>query len=148
MSIPASDHETSQQQFCLVQVGNLTCAVDLAMVVEINNGACISSAYGTNEYVVGVMNLRGTIMAIIDLRKRLGLSERADESACKILVVDAGKEKVGLLVDEVTAIIPIVEKNRYPSSKNINHLDDKYYNGIYRDGERLVVVLNTEGILY
>jgi purine-binding chemotaxis protein CheW len=136
------------QELCVVQLGHLTCGVDLRCVLEIAMGIEISQAYGTADFVRGVANLRGDIVTVIDFRKRLDLEPSEDRPRNKVLIVGSRGEKIGLLVDEVCEIIPVESQYHHANVTNLKDISQDFYSGIYKDPEQLIVVVNLEGVLY
>ncbi|MCB1135231.1 MAG: chemotaxis protein CheW [Chlamydiia bacterium] len=138
----------STREVCHFEVGGVHCAVDLKKVLEICTNPHISKAYCAPVIVSGVSNLRGSIVSIISLGQRLGLSSSYEQHKQKVLMVEARKEKVGLLVDEVNAIINIESEDIDRSIRNLHGIDERCYEGVHHGGDSLLVILDLEGILY
>lgn len=101
----------------------------------------------TKEYVKGVMNLRGEVIPIVDLRKKLGLSEKEVNSSSRIIVVSKNDVKVGLLVDFSSEVIEI-DKNDIDNPPSTGNKDFKdYIKGIGKVNKRLIILIDLEKLL-
>jgi purine-binding chemotaxis protein CheW len=101
----------------------------------------------TKEYVKGVMNLRGEVIPIVDLRKKLGLSEKEVNSSSRVIVVSKNDVKVGLLVDSSSEVIEI-DKNDIDNPPSTGNKDFKdYIKGIGKVNKRLIILIDLEKLL-
>lgn len=92
--------------------------------------------------VEGVMNVRGHILPVLDLRRRLGLQEGGAPSSRKVLVVDSpGQGSVGLVVDEVTEVLRLASTSiESAPTLVVTDVSRKYIAGVAKVGERLILV--------
>ena len=102
--------ETDETELLSFLVGGQDYSVDIMSVREIRSGTSATSLPHSPQYVRGVINLRGTVLPIIDLAKRLGMEVGKDESRNVIIVVAVGDRTFGLLVDAVSDILSIPEQ--------------------------------------
>jgi len=98
-------------------------------------------------YVDGVINLRGKIIPIIDLRKRLGKVITPPTDISRIIVVDSGNRFAGLVVDRVMDVIALNNDQIEPCPIIDETRRSDYIMGVARCGERLITVLNLENLL-
>jgi len=100
------------------------------------------------QFVEGVINLRGTIVPIIDLRKRFDLASNDSKQAAKILIVELGKNQVGMIVDNVSEVMKFytdeIEKAPPMFSSNIS---SQYVQGVAKLDEKLIILLDVEKLL-
>ncbi|KAF1080259.1 MAG: Positive regulator of CheA protein activity (CheW) [Candidatus Rifleibacterium amylolyticum] len=100
------------------------------------------------QFVEGVINLRGNIVPIIDLRKRFDLAANESKQAAKILIVELGKNQVGMIVDNVSEVMKFytdeIEKAPPMFSSNIS---SQYVQGVAKLGEKLIILLDVEKLL-
>lgn len=84
-------------------------AIEMQVVKEVIRYKSVTPVPQVPEYVAGVMNVRGTIFAVIDMRKRLKKSDREDFERCCIIIIEAEDDQIGLLVDDIAdiAYIPV-----------------------------------------
>lgn len=128
-------------------LGDTLFGLDTFRVQEAIKVIDITTVPHAQEYVMGVINLRGKIVTILNLARKLGLhsSEITDES--RIIIVSWDDEFVGLLVDQVSDVIPADRGDIKPSPSNVKGAQGKYFEGIYHIDQRLIVILNVDTVL-
>jgi purine-binding chemotaxis protein CheW len=97
--------------------------------------------------VAGLINLRGRIVTLIDMRRRLDLDARAPGSECMAIGVEVNGESYGLLVDSVGEVLKLDEATREPKPVNLDDRLAKIATGIFRLEERLLVIVDVDRIL-
>ena len=102
-----SPAELGIEELVLFSVGNLLCGLDIRQVQEINNRLEITSVHHAPPYVRGVVNLRGQLITVIDLRRKLGMAALETQVDMRIIVARGQDGTVGLLVDRVADIVEI-----------------------------------------
>jgi len=121
--------------------------VNIFQVQEIRNLVDITRVPFSANYIKGVINLRGSVLPVIDLKKRLGLEQIPYTDKTRIVTVKVGDLPVGMLVDAVTEVLTIptklVEAKKAISEKDIG----KFVSGIGNIDGRLVIMLNLEEIV-
>ena len=91
--------------------------------------------------IAGVLNLRGRIVTLIDLRRRFGLGERGDGNSSMAIGVESRAESYGLLIDSVGEVLKLDDAAREPNPINMDQRLARVSAGIYRlDGQLLIVV--------
>lgn len=93
------------------------------------------------------MNLRGTIVPIIDLRARLGLPGAGYDQFTVIIVVTTGTKVVGLVVDAVSDVLNVAAGEMAPAPDLGARLDTSFLTGLARTGDRLVTLLNVDRLI-
>jgi purine-binding chemotaxis protein CheW len=93
------------------------------------------------DYILGVMALRGPIIPVIDLCKRLGVSPGVRDEKSRIMVVDLGEEAVGVIVDRVTGVVKIHPDSIRPVPETIEK-GAEYLRGIARKDDKLYILLD------
>lgn len=121
--------------------------VDIGDVREIIRMQNVTRVPGTPVYVEGVINLRGKVVPVVDLRKRLGLKVRQQTKESRIVVVDIGGKDVGVIVDGVTEVLRIPLASVEPPSQMIASSDAAYIRGIAKLGDKLVILLELDRVL-
>ena len=116
-------------------------ALEVQEVVRLNT---LTPVHHADETISGIINLRGQIVTVIDLARRVGLQggERRH-----ILIVSWGGEYIGLLVDSVTDVVPAEMDEMEPSPANVSREQQKYFKGVCRADQTLVAVLDLEAVL-
>lgn len=141
------DKEGTFQISCFY-VGEALCGIDISFVQEINKQVLFTSVPHSPDYVVGIMNLRGKIVTIIDLGRKLGIKSSAEiTDNTRIIIVNSEQEFIGFLVDKVTdVVIADWEKISSPPS-NIKGVKGKFFQGVYKFKNKLVAILDVEEVL-
>jgi len=130
------------------RIGKETFGVDILAVREIVKAQEITSVPGTNQCVLGIINLRGKIISVMDLAGRLGLGAASVDRASRILVVDLDGLTVGFLVDAATEVLKLADASIDPAPEDIkNTIRSDYLEGVGKLDERLVIILNLRHLL-
>lgn len=117
--------------------------IDVLSVREIIRMPAITTMPNSSDYVDGIINLRGTVVPIISLRRRFGLCEREGDRNSRILVMEVGDNLTGFVVDSVAEVIRISSSEIQPSPAMVSGgVDQECISGIINRDERLLVVLD------
>ncbi|MFV1951588.1 MAG: chemotaxis protein CheW [Nitrospinota bacterium] len=117
-------------------------AIDIEDIKEIINVQEITEVPGAPEYIKGIISLRGVIITIFDFRKRLGFQEKEYGKDARIIVVSVDNAQIGILVDSVTEVLQISEREVEPPPPVIGGIEAEYLKGIGRVKGRIVILLN------
>lgn len=133
-------------QFLSFTVGNEVFGVDIMMVREIKGWTEVTRLPNSPEFLRGVMNLRGVIIPIFDLRSRFGMGLTAAESKHVIIIIALEKRVIGILVDSVSDILTVdsEEVKAAPAMEGNTSIDEKYVNGLISVDQRMVILLDME----
>lgn len=136
-------------QIVLFQIDNQEYGIRINMVEGINQlkDFAITKLPNTEGYIEGIINLRGNVIPLYNLRKKFGFDETEIDKESEILVVSSKNLKIGFIVDIVTDIIRLEQEKIHPASKLFNQVGDEYIEGIGQYENKMLVVLNTEKIL-
>jgi purine-binding chemotaxis protein CheW len=138
---------TDGRQYLTFALGGQEYGIDILNVQEIKGYSPITPIPNTPSHVKGVMNLRGTIIPVIDLRTKLGMREAEYGSFTVIVVVRVGVKVVGLIVDTVSDVLNIPESDIQAAPDFGKPVDAKFIEGMAKAGDRLVVLLGIEEVL-
>ncbi len=121
--------------------------IDTLRVQEIIRVSDVTRVHHAPEYVQGVINLRGKIVTVLDLSRKLDFSpaEVGDES--RVIIVDHEDEYVGLLVDSISDVIVAERERVIPSPANVEGGQKKFFQGVYQGDQGLIAVLDVEEVL-
>ncbi|PID35224.1 MAG: chemotaxis protein CheW [Rhodobacterales bacterium] len=128
-------------------VGGQDYSVDIMSVREIRGGAKATSLPHSPEYVQGVINLRGTVLPIMDLSKRLGMNADVDKERNVIIVVAVGERTVGLMVDAVSDILAIPEDDIQPPPEMPADTERNFVSGLTIVDGRMIRILDLNAVL-
>ena len=129
------------------RIGKETYGVDISTVREIVRVEEITRVPGTPEFVLGVVNLRGRILSVVDLGHRLGLAPSTVTTSSRILVTQLDGVSVGFLVDAATEVAKIAAEQVEPPPTFTGSVDVEYLEGVAKWGEELIIILNPSQIL-
>jgi len=121
--------------------------VNIFHVQEIHNLVDITRVPFSASFIKGVINQRGSVMPVIDLKKRLGLEPTPYTASTRIVTVIVGDLQVGMLVDAVTEVLTIRSKLVDPKKTVSDKAMEKFLSGIGNIDGRLVTMLNLEEIV-
>lgn len=136
-----------QAQLVVFQLAGEFYAVDIHQVREIIRVPEVTRVPRTPDFVEGVINLRGSVIPIIDLRKRFGMDAAEANDEQRIVVVELEDKTLGVIVDAVTEVLRIERDKIEPPSPYIVSVDTQYITGIARLEERLVILLDVARVL-
>lgn len=119
---------------------------EISTVREINTLQKITPVPRSPRDVRGIMNLRGRVITVIDLRTRLGLPSSDDTRDTRIMVVEADGAMVGCLVDAVQEVLT-VSTDAIEPAEAVTGLAAAYLNGIVRQGENLIALIDLRQVL-
>jgi len=121
--------------------------VSIAAVSEIITRQPITRVPRAPAFVEGVINLRGKVLPVIDLRKRFGLAQGADTPDTRIVVAEINRTQVGMVVDAVSQVLRVPDTAIEPPSPVVATVDSAFVSGIAKVGSRLIVLLDLEKVL-
>jgi purine-binding chemotaxis protein CheW len=146
MSEQAQSAGTAHNQFVTFHSGDQEYGADIMAIREIRGWTETTPLPHAPHYVRGVINLRGIVLPIIDLKARLGYSATEASGKNVIVVVRCGERTIGLLVDAVSDILTTTPGEIQPAP-DINRDDSsRFINGIAVLGDRMVTILDMEVI--
>ena len=123
--------------------------VNILMVQEIIRSAPVTAVPNSPEFVEGVINLRGDIIPVIDLRKRLFLYREDNKDRNWILILNISDRVIGFIVDRVTEVLKVSHNHVEPAPDVvIAGLENQYIHGVCDVEGNLLIILNFERILF
>ena len=128
-------------QWVTFRLGDEIYGIDVLKVQEVLRITEISPVPGAPDYVLGIINLRGNVVTVVDARNRFSLPPKESDDASRIIVVDAFDKIIGLLVDNVSEVA-YVPDSQIELAPNVGNEDtNKFVAGVYnRDNELLIMV--------
>ena len=128
-------------------IGDALCGMDILKIQEINKLMQMTIVPQAPEYVLGILNLRGQIVTIIDLGKKLGLGETSlDHDPRNIIVNDTGGH-VGLLVRKIGDVVEADMQKREPAPANMQGIQGEFFTGVYKTEKNLIGILDIDKVL-
>lgn len=128
-------------------VGEEEYAINIMKVVEILRPQKVTRIPNTPDFIEGLINLRGKVIPVIDLRKRFGIKSTPGHENERTLLTRVGGEIVGLLVDDVREVCILPKSDIVPPPTMVKGIRTEYLEGVGKIGERLIIILNLDKIL-
>jgi purine-binding chemotaxis protein CheW len=136
-----------EEQLVIFRLGDDFFAISIASVNEIIRMQKITPVPKAPSFVEGVTDLRGRVIPVIDLRRRFGVTPRADGSAGRIVVVEEGDRLLGMIVDAVDEVLTVPAESIEPVDEMVVSVDAEFLSGIVRLEDRLIILLDKEQVL-
>ena len=130
------------------RIGNETYGVRIAAVREIVRVPEITTVPNAPEIIEGVINLRGKIIPVMDLRKRFGLAEIVTDKKNRILVVDLENKLLGLIVNSASEVLKISPSDIEPPGTVFAEGESGYVTGVGKLKGRLIILLDINKLLH
>jgi purine-binding chemotaxis protein CheW len=136
-----------EHQLVVFELANECYGVDIAAVESIIKMQTITVVPHAPAFVEGVTNLRGSVLPVVDLRKRFGLPSVENNRNTRIIVVTIDEIKVGMTVDAVSEVLRVSEEAIEPTPPMVMTVDSSFITGIAKVGERLIILLDLGKVL-
>ncbi len=148
MSIQEINITEQQELLQLVsfKIGEEEFGVDINIVREINRMLPITKVPNTQDFIEGVVNLRGRIIPVIDLRVKLGLMKLEHGKNTRIVVVELKQQTIGFIVDEVNEVLRIPKSITEIPPELVGGVNNEFITAIGKLEDRLLILLDLEKI--
>mgnify|MGYP002398912450 CR=1 FL=1 len=131
-----------EQQFVAFKLGSEEYGISILQVQEIKRITDITRVPYAPVYVQGVINLRGSVLPVIDLKTKLNFSSTDDTDDTRIIIVKLEDYSVGMIVDAVSEVLRLTNEQIEPSPAFVGGLEAEYIQGVGKVDGRLVILLN------
>ena len=121
--------------------------IEITKVQEIILMGEITRVPQTPEYIMGLINLRSTVIPIVDLRLRFGLPQEQTSDETRIMVVNVAGKTIGIIVDAVSEVLRISQEQIAPPPPTVAGLGREYLTGLVKLEKRLLILLDIDKIL-
>lgn len=128
-------------------VGDALCGMDILKVQEINKLMQMTKVPQAPDYVVGILNLRGQIVTIIDLGLKLGLGATDISQDPRNIIVNSAGGHVGLLVKKISDVVSADMERQELAPANMRGIQGDYFTGVYKTETNLIGILNVDKVL-
>jgi len=142
--------DTSELQLVTFLMGGEEYGVPISQIQEIDRLGKVTKVPKAARFIEGVTNLRGEVIPVLDTRKRFDLEVKASDDRTRIIIVELGGVKTGLVVDSVREVLSLSKKDIAPPPEAIHTgVDQRFIFGIGKvdNGKRMIVLLDVEKIL-
>ena len=121
--------------------------INVMQVQEVLREVEVAPVPGAPDYVLGIINLRGNVVSVIDARTRFGLPVKASDETTRIIVIEAQQQIIGILVDSVAEVVD-VKRDEIDTAPNVGTAETaKYIDGVVSRGEKLLILVDLNKLL-
>lgn len=138
---------TATDQFLTFVLGAEQYGVEILRVQEIRGYSAVTPIPHTPPHIKGVMNLRGTVIPVVDLRAKFAMESSGYDKFTVIIVVTVGERVIGLVVDAVSDVLDIPASELRATPDLGVRVDTRFISGMANVGDRLTVLLDIERLL-
>ncbi|MFT4514392.1 MAG: purine-binding chemotaxis protein CheW [Planctomycetota bacterium] len=142
-----ADQDSHTSQVVSFRLGEEEYGVNIMTVQEIILLGCITQVPEVPEHVLGVINLRGNVIPILNLRRRFGMPDQEPEDATRIVVMNLNGRTVGVVVDAVSEVLRLSLDDISPTPQSLSSAGKDYITGLAQSGERLLILLDMARLL-
>lgn len=134
-------------QLVTFTLGSEEYAIDILRVQEINRMSSITMVPNSPHYVEGVINLRGKVIPVINLRKKFDIPEKENDSSSRIIILEMRGATIGILVDAVSEVLRVPSKIVEPPPPMSTNISAEFINGIAKMDDRLIILLDIDKLI-
>lgn len=142
------EENTQEDKFLTFLLNQEEYGIEIQYVTEIIGIQGITRIPDTPYYVKGVINLRGKVIPVMDVRLRFNMEERSYDDRTCIIVINVSSHSVGLIVDRVAEVMDIPKEGVEPPSKIAGEESSRFIKGMGKVGERVKILLNADKLLF
>ena len=140
--------ERETRHYIVVNIGNEQYGIDIGFVDNIVRMQKITRVPKAQSYFKGIINLRGEIVPVMSIRKKMGLEDDVITDASRIIILKIEeKGLLGIMVDEVCEVVTLNVDEIDKSAINTNSAKDNFINGIGKNGESLISLFEINSII-
>lgn len=141
-------HNTGPElAFPTFNVGGALFGINILNIQEINKHFDITRVPQSSDFIEGILNLRGRIVTIIDLGKKLDLDPVLKNKENRNIIVNSEDEYIGLMVDAICDVIIAGQNDIEPAPANIDGVKGKFFKGVLKTEKQLIGILNIDAVL-
>jgi purine-binding chemotaxis protein CheW len=145
--IDASTVRDEVLQFVTFTLNNEEYAVDILIVQEINRITEITKVPNSPDYVEGVVNLRGKVIPVINLRKKFGFEEKSIDDTSRIIIMDIQGITYGVIVDSVSEVLRVPSSTVEPTPPMSSAESSKFIKGLAKLDGRLIILIDIDNLI-
>ena len=140
-------NENEELRWVTIHLDNEVYCVNVMQVREVLRYTEIAPVHGAPEYVLGIINLRGNVVTVIDTRMRFGLQPAEVTEGSRIVIIEAEKQIVGILVDSVSEVVDIKVSDIDPAPNVGTDESAKFIKGVCNHGDDLLILIDLDKLL-
>ena len=144
---PRTAAEAEGREFFIFRLGAEEYGIEILKVQEIRGWEVPTAIAGTPEFIKGVINLRGTIVPIVDLRLKFGLEKANYDEFTVVIILSVARRVVGIVVDAVSDVVTLAPEQIRPAPEFGASVDARFITGLGTLGERMLVLADIERLM-
>ncbi|HEC12158.1 MAG TPA: purine-binding chemotaxis protein CheW [Acidiferrobacteraceae bacterium] len=139
--------DSNISQWVTFKLGDETYGIRVMQVQEVVRMPEIAPVPGSPAYVLGIINLRGNVVTVLDIRRRFGLDDKEADDATRIVIVEAQQHIIGILVDNVAEVVEL-SSSQIETAPNVgNDKSSKYIEGVFSRENDLLILVDVSKLL-
>lgn len=142
-----TEAEKNVVELATFYIGDALCGMDILQIQEINKLMMMTKVPQAPDFVLGILNLRGQIVTVIDLGKKLGMGETDRSLELRNVIVNSTGSSVGLLVKKIGDVVAVNLINKEQPPANMSGIQGKYFTGVYKKDNALIGILDINKVL-
>jgi purine-binding chemotaxis protein CheW len=127
--------------------GEAVCGLDILQVEEINRQLEMTIVPKAPDYVLGILNLRGKIVTVIDLGQKIGLSPTEVGDTTRNIIIHTADDHIGLLVDRIADVVAVDWDQVSPPPPNVSGIQGRFFEGVLQTAKGLIAILDLIEVL-
>ena len=139
--------DTNTEEFLTFTLGTETYGIEILKVQEIRSFEPATKIANTPDFIKGVINLRGNIVPILDLRIRFKLAEVSYNDFTVVIILNLDQRTIGIVVDSVSDVLALNPDQISPVPDLVASIDTKYLLGLATKDEQMLILLNIEQLM-
>ena len=139
--------DNNKMELATFYIGDALCGMDILRIQEINKHMEMTVVPQAPDYVMGILNLRGQIVTVIDLGQKLGLSSIELSDEARNIIVNSEDEHIGLVVDRICDVVEANQEMVETPPANIGAIQGVFFEGVFKTENNLIGILDVEEIL-
>ncbi len=147
MEIKDSTGVPASGEYLTFTLGAEEYGIDILKVQEIRGYEAVTRIANSPAFIKGVINLRGVIVPIVDLRIKFNLGEPSYDQFTVVIILNIGKRVMGIVVDGVSDVIQMSSNNMHPAPEFGSILDTRYILGLGTVDERMIIMVDIEQLM-
>jgi purine-binding chemotaxis protein CheW len=147
MSAKPQPNQDAIRRWVTFRLDNELYGINVLQVQEVLRYSEIVPVPGAPDFVLGIINLRGNVVTVIDTRKCFGLAPHETDDATRIVIIESGKQVAGLLVDSVAEVVNIMS-SQVESAPDVGTTESaKYIQGIANHNKEILILVDVDKLL-
>ncbi|MCB1955498.1 MAG: chemotaxis protein CheW [Rhodocyclaceae bacterium] len=147
MGVDVAQDALGAQEFLTFTLGEEEYAIDILRVQEIRGYDAVTRIANTPHFIKGVINLRGTIVPIVDLRLKFNLSDVTYSEFTVVIILSVAERVIGIVVDSVSDVITLSAEQVKPAPQFSSSVEGDHLKGIGTVDDRMLIIIDIERLL-